>query len=293
MIMKPRVLTYNLKAANNCKLYVVTDIHYETNRIFELTNIIREAIKANPDAIILAGDTINYLDDIKDDISRLDLKYFFKDLRKVAPIYLGIGNHDQMCKDRKFLPAKMPEEQQLFINFCYDLPEITLLHNQKVKIKKGVNLIGLTLPRDVYQLPNSKGTEEPAKKLKAELKKHRKLLSRTRPNETNLLLVHSPRRFTPEVIESLPGIDYIITGHMHQGCVPFGLDEVLPGTRGIIAPGNAPLPVRARHTYPKYSDKLLVLPAYKTFAGWRRHRNILFPQSHTVLKLSRRRPSHS
>lgn len=282
--MKPRILTYNLKAANDCKIYIVTDTHYESGRIFEFDNILKEAKKSKPDVIIMAGDTINYLNDIDSETSRQELINFFKKLSSIAPVYLGVGNHDQMHKDRKFLPAKMLKEQQIFLDFFRSIPEITLLHNQKVELKKGINLIGLTLSRDDYQLPNSTGTEEPAEKLKEELLKHQKLLSRTSPNETNILLIHSPRRFTSEIVDSLGGIDYIITGHMHQGCVPFGLDEILPGTWGIIAPGNAPFPIRARHTFPKYSDKLIVLPAYKTFAGWRRHRNAIFPQSHTIIQ---------
>ena len=286
--MKSRVSTYNLKAQNTCRIYVATDTHYESGRIHELDNIITEANKSHPDVIVLAGDTINYLDDINSKKSRSDLKNFFQRLSQIAPVQLGVGNHDQMHKDRKFVPEKMLKEQQIFLDFIRSIPEITLLHNQKVEIKKGINLIGITLPRDAYQKPSTVGTQEPATALKSCLSQNKALLARS-GKETNILLIHSPRRFTPEIVNSLKGTDYIITGHMHQGCVPFGLDEKLPGTVGIIAPGYAPFPTRSRHTYPKYSDKLIVLPAYKTFSGHRRHWNACYPQSHTILSLTKQR----
>lgn len=285
--MKTRVLDYQLKAKTKCKIFVATDVHYESARPIGLLPIVGEAERCCPDAIIIAGDTINYLEDIESESDRSELLNFFQMLTKIAPVYLGIGNHDQMHKDRRFLPEKMRAEQQFFLKFFRSLPKVTVLHNQKVEIKNGINLIGLTLPRDVYQKPGSRGTQEPPEKLEELLKKHQNLLKRENPKETNILFIHSPRRLTPEIVEQLDGTDYIIAGHMHQGCVPFGLDEKLPGTLGIVAPGNAPFPIRARHTYPKYSDKLIVLPAYKTFAGWRRHRNALYPQSLSVLHLSK------
>lgn len=284
--MKLRIKTYNLKAAEKCKLFIATDIHYESGHPLELLPIINEARRIHPDAIIIAGDTINYLDDISSIPDQSELFNFFQMLSKIAPVYVGVGNHDQMHDDRKFIPEAMKIEQEMYLDFIKSLPKVTLVHNQRVKIKQGINLIGLTLPRDAYQIPGTTGTQEPASKLKELLKSQHKLLDRTNPNETNILLIHSPRRFTPEIISQLDGIDYIVCGHMHQGCVPFGLDEILPGTGGIIAPGYAPFPIRARHTYPNYSDKLIVLPAYKTFAGWRRIFNALYPQSMSVLQLS-------
>lgn len=281
---KPRIITYHLKSSVRHRIYVATDIHYESGRPLELLNIIFQAQRTHPDSIIIAGDTINYLEDIKSEMDRSELYNFFQMLSSIAPVYVCLGNHDQMHKDRKFNPDKAPAEQKFYLDFLRSIPKITVVHDRKVKLKKGLNLIGLTLPRDAYQRPGSTGTPEPPEKLAEYLRKHQALLKR-KGKETNLLFVHSPRRFTKEILDGLDGIDYVISGHMHQGCIPFGLDEKLPGTLGLVAPGYAPLPRRARHTYPKYSDKLIVLPAYKSFAGWHRIFNPFFKESHTILDL--------
>lgn len=285
--MKPRIKTYRLPATVNFRLYVVTDTHYELKRPQAILGIIKQAQKSRPDAILIAGDFLNYLDDLSTSISRQFLSTFFDKLSKIAPVYLGIGNHDQMYKNRSYIPQKAKKEQQVLLDFLAKIPSVTLLHNKKVKLSNNLYLIGITLPRSCYQKPGANATKEDPKDLQKILNQNAPLLKKQSPNDTNILVLHSPRRLTPEIEATLPGVDYIITGHMHQGCVPLGLDEILPGTRGLIAPGYAPFPIRARRTYPNYSQKLLVLPAYTTFTGRRYFLNRLYHQSHTLLHLEK------
>lgn len=231
--MKSRIISYELPASVNHKIYLVTDTHFEAARPHQLDNIISCARATAPDSIIIAGDFINYLNDIKSEPARQYLRSFLEKLSKIAPVYLGLGNHDQMFKNRKFIPENAKKEQQIYLDFVESIPGITVLHNKKVKLSNNLYLIGLTLPRDCYQEPYSQTTKETVENLQKVLKTHQNLLKKAAPTHTNLLLVHSPRRFTPEVLAGLPDVDYILTGHMHQGCVPFGLDEILPGTREI------------------------------------------------------------
>ncbi|MBQ9019906.1 metallophosphoesterase [Candidatus Saccharibacteria bacterium] len=283
--MKTRIKTYHLAGKHKLRIFVATDTHFEARRPGGMDEIVSEARKARPDAILLAGDTVNFLEDIGTEEARERLAGVMRGLAEIAPVYVGIGNHDQMGNDRTRSLKMAGRMQKKYIDFVESIPGEILLHNRRVKIGEGVNLIGVTLPLRCYQMDGSEATFEDEGELRKVLAEHRDLMRRRSVDETNILVIHSPRRLSNEIVEELEGIDYIICGHMHQGCVPFGLDEVLPGTVGIIAPGYMPFPVRARHTYPRHSRKLLVLPAYKTFAEHRAFLNGIYPRSLSILEI--------
>ena len=62
-----------------------------------------------------------------------------------------------------------------------------------------------------------------------------------------VLLMHSPIFIDNKIVrEKLSSYDLILSGHMHNGCIPPIIDELFKNDRGIIAPNKKIFPKNAR-----------------------------------------------
>ena len=78
----------------NKKICLITDLHYAKEYDLSILKKILDSVSLNkPNFICLSGDIIDYADMIYD--SSIDtLKDFIKDLSKLAPVIVSLGNHD-------------------------------------------------------------------------------------------------------------------------------------------------------------------------------------------------------
>ena len=67
------------------------------------------------------------------------------------------------------------------------------------------------------------------------------------------------------IYDKLSYFDYFITGHMHNGCIPPIINEIIKGNKGIISPTKKLFPKNTRNTITTIEDKLLVNGPITTF----------------------------
>ncbi|MBQ8825092.1 MAG: metallophosphoesterase [Ruminococcus sp.] len=211
--------------SDNLKILHISDIHHRTfgkcnSRIVEKTK------KISPDIIVITGDLI----------SRNMKKYyntgvFLKNLRKIAPVYLSLGNHELD------LPPNLRNKLFKIINKS----GVRILKNETVKIKKNnftTYISGITLDIECYK---SKDKKRKYKNLKQYTEKDLYNAIGNKKGYT-ILLAHNPLFFEEY---AKWGADLVLSGHVHGGIIR------LPIIGGILSPERKLLPKYSKGLYKK------------------------------------------
>jgi len=214
------VVTYPISSAKigsdfwGFRIAVISDLHNcsvgEDN-----TLLVDTMADLAPDCILLAGDMITE-EKRRGKVCEDKAMDLLGKLAAIAPVYYGMGNHEQRWKDRD-LP-----QRRAFDGFCDDLRRmgITLLDNRSVRLRKGdaeIRVTGLALPNTFY---NKKKIVH----LRAE--QIDKLVGGTDDSCYQLLLAHTPQFFA--AYETW-GADMTLVGHYHGGVIR------LPWLGGVIS----------------------------------------------------------
>ncbi len=236
--MKIRVNQYDLKSSKkgkNLKIALFSDIHYSglNFNINKLNTIVEELENSNPDFICIPGD---FLDDAKAIEESIEFNDFLFRCSAIAPTILSIGNHDSRIKEKG---------KTHYVDITAFLDELKLIHNvyvleNEVITINDVSFYGLYLPNDMYLEKEDKYIDFALEYLKEHPIKLKK--------ETyNILLSHVPTIFAcDEIFQYIKNVDLILSGHMHNGGVPIGLDKVMSGSGGLVSPNIKPFPKVAR-----------------------------------------------
>lgn len=227
-------------------ILVFSDLQFShktsNNKLQKLLQELRIAAKQyRADYFFFLGDLINSLDEISADKHRHVLIEWLKQITKIAPLIMIIGNHDYNYK------GYYVRNSNYFKHWCADLHQIPNLH--LLGVDKGhyifddgaIRVMGLMLPDECY--PTKKLSEDDAvtayqKQIKQTLPKLKAI-----PQRDYYLLIHSPRHIDTVPIDS---DIFTLAGHSHNGLVPPGLDELFGfSTRGLIAPGYKVTPTRS------------------------------------------------
>lgn len=77
---------------------LVGDLHFKTSDIercqIMCKDVISKANETNPDFIVILGDVYHDFEQIKQSVNRR-VTDFFEEMRKIAPLYVLVGNHDR------------------------------------------------------------------------------------------------------------------------------------------------------------------------------------------------------
>ena len=226
--MYVRALDYRLHSAKITKQYnlmLLSDVHIEPilNRQDEtnIAAILEIAKQRQPDAIMIAGDFLDTLEVLYCEVILEKIKSFLHILNSIAPVYIGVGNHDLgigfQARQAKY-ELKMFSEYQSFI---FSTPA-NLLHNSSAYLdaSKEIKILGLTLPPEYYNLDKDKHLDarEKHKCLENMLVENAKGVN----EDFTVALVHSPEHLDVKMRKTCPGIDLFISGHLHDGLVPVG-----------------------------------------------------------------------
>lgn len=217
----------------SAKLY--SDLHYvpEDDLSF-LKRSVNNVESEKPEYIFFLGDLLD-----ESNFSISDLKMLFDLLArmaKVSKVILVLGNHDQLTRDSKgqWTEHYNPE----LINALKNIG-IHVLENEAYE-DDNIYAFGTRFSGSYYE------KKEPARPFIETIKD----IQYADTEKFNLLLEHSPKHtFDGQFIslfDNLQELDLTLGGHYHNACVPWYLDKILPGNRGLIDPYNNLFPSNAR-----------------------------------------------
>lgn len=231
------------KVSREIKIAVFSDLHYSSlfkRRRFK--DILDTLIENKPDYICVPGDIVDDAGVLDINNNYQELIAFFKNLGKIAPTFISIGNHDikRIMNNRSFY-----DEKRTFKNKfdCLRKDNVILLDNEIYEVDN-VRFIGCNLSFSYYYNLNCK---EDAKILVRDFNKN---IRKFNDDKLNILLCHSPICILSEEvinnIKLLANVDIVLSGHMHNGMVFNIISGIFPKNRGIIAPNKKLYPDNAR-----------------------------------------------
>ena len=235
---KFKTTTYTIRShklqSHGFTIAMISDLHnVELGKKNE--NLLQALQEAKPDIICIAGDLV-----LGKKEKSVKIAYdFIKRAVKIAPIYYGLGNHEQRMKK---YPQVYGEEYRIFEKKIQKLG-VTMLENSSsfLEIKgEKIQISGLALPEEYYK-----------KRKKAELsiKTMNRLVGKVSKENFHILLAHTPK-YGDTYLEW--GGDLILAGHYHGGMMR------LPILGGVISPDFKLFPKYCRGDFHRQDRHLIV-----------------------------------
>ncbi len=218
-------------------LFLITDLHYYSAKDLKKYQIITSEIKKQtPDFVMIGGDLLDcaFINDA--DLLIEEIKVW----AKWSKVLVGIGNHDITTEK---------EKEQKNIEFFKKLklvPNVFVLDNETLETDD-IRFIGVTLPYHYYYRKQEDPTE-------LEQFLNQKFPNSFDDKKINILLIHSSIGLTLHQklsnIKVLNNIDFIFSGHTHNGMVPKILERIMKNN-GFIWPNKKLFPklVRGKFEY--------------------------------------------
>lgn len=230
---------YTNKNIKETKIAVISDIHFNNkyNRKI-LKKILNQITKNKPEYITIIGDIL----DTSNTTDLEDLKIFLENLSRIATTLVVLGNHDEKAGS---IHNWISEKNEKLIKILTNIKNLYLL-TDKTFTNNNITFYGFHLSYDHYEVQHEsyESFVNELKDIKCNLNK----------KNYNITLFHSPINIYTYIKENkkhnLNNSDLIISGHMHNGCLPFiisyPLNKIFKSSRGIISP--------SRKLFPKYAQ---------------------------------------
>ncbi|MBQ4031185.1 MAG: metallophosphoesterase [Bacilli bacterium] len=229
---------YTDKDIKDFKIALFSDLHYYPNYPSKtMDSIINQIKENNVDYITIAGDILD-----SSDCTDLDqLKEFLTKLANIAPTIVITGNHDEKAGHRHHWQY-VPNEK--LIDVLKSIKNLYYIDNNNYEINN-INFYGIKLSYDHYS--NNEHYDSFVEEIN-------KLDYKLNKKNYNITLIHSPiniYNYLKKNKESnLNETDLILSGHMHNGCLPYWISNIINklfhSTRSIISPDGS--------LFPKYSQ---------------------------------------
>lgn len=193
---------------------VLSDLH--NCMVGEKNELLLEAVRnLRPDVILLTGDMITeekFGNKVYEDVALA----LISELAKIAPVYYGMGNHEQRWKER------CVPDRRTFTDFCRELEimGVRIMDNRSVLLTRAgeqIRITGLALPNRYY---NKK------KRVHLSAEEIRSLVGSRDEEHFQILLAHTPQFY--EAYRNW-GADVALAGHYHGGVIR------IPGLGGLIS----------------------------------------------------------
>lgn len=231
----------NKNIKKDIKIALLSDIHYYKGYNKKILNKIYNQIKkTQPDYICIPGDIVD-----RSKINNIDCKTLFSWLESIssfAPTIITLGNHDIKDGERHDWKYNCNVE---YINGLKTLKNVYLLEDTK-KDFNDISFYGFNLSYKYYE-----DDDELYETFESEVKD---LNPNFNNNNYNVIVFHSPINIYKFIKNNnkhpFNKCDLILSGHMHNGCLPYWFSKFINKTfktsRSIISP--------LRTILPKYSQ---------------------------------------
>ena len=277
---------------------LLSDIHASKSTDYNwLYKAAEEVKKRGATAIMVLGDLLN---DGLDTESAKRLSDVLYEFGKTAPVIMITGNHDLVTPKltdtgERWLFIRIPEEIAILeqnISLFSNVPNATFLRNEDTLLPGGIRVLGLHMKPGYYI---------------NEADNHLMLCETLAGNfgntldkcEYNIFLSHSPiNLMNPNFRENFyvfDNVDLQLAGHMHNGLLPYYLEWLIPGNKGLIGKRE-----RKPYLFPSYSKGKIhfggnsygvIASPYCTFSAEKKDKvkfNALYPPVLQTVKVRKR-----
>lgn len=230
---------YTNKIKNEYQIALISDIHFNdkfNRKIFK--KILNQIKERQVNYITIAGDIL----DTSSTTNLDDLKDFFIELTHIAPTIAVLGNHDEKAGQ---IHNWTYEKNEKLLELLNSIENLHFLNDSNFTDDE-ITFYGFNLSYHHYEVKKESYETfcEEIEKLKCEIPE----------NTYNITVFHSPINIYTYLKKnkksSLNKTDLILSGHMHNGCIPHTIarffNKVFRSTRGFISP--------RRELFPKYAQ---------------------------------------
>lgn len=227
------------KNIKDTTIALISDIHYHNTFNSKLFDKITKQIQiSKPDYIAIAGDILDTTTTTDMNV----LEDFLKQLASITTTIVILGNHDEKQGEMKNWSYK---KNQKLINILNNIDNIHLL-TDTTYTKDNITFYGFN--------PSFKYYEEDKETYESFCNEIKDLKCNIPNNTYNITLIHSPINIynflSKNKGHNLNNSDLILSGHMHNGCLPFWITNIInklfKSTRSIISP--------TRKIFPQYAQ---------------------------------------
>lgn len=220
---------YSKKDIKNLKIALISDIHYYPGYNHKILNKLLNQIKKNkPDYICIAGD-------ILDTTKCNDLTPLFNwltELTTISPIIAVLGNHDEKCGS---MWNWTHQKNEMLLNGLNKINNFYLLDNTTLTFNN-LTFYGFNATYKYYEKDN-----ETFESFEEEMRDKNPKFNK---DNYNITLFHSPINIYKYIEKykehPLNETDLILSGHMHNGCIPYLIthpfNKIFKSSRSLINP---------------------------------------------------------
>lgn len=251
------VVTPRNNQSSSIRIINISDIHFgkkmkieKVRRAFQLTE------RLKPNYICLLGDNLDTTNVIDDATKKMEFFDLLEYSGSIAPTMVSLADHDQRyTKEDGHIEIDYRRE---FWDGVNELKNVHVLNNFGYEDEQ-VRFLGYTLPshhyHGKYDLPFGSvcctdRKDEDVSVLVEDMIWNEELFESYMHNpkkKFSAVLFHSPQNVMDEEVSYyLSGFDHIYSGHMHEGCMPPILDEIIPDNHGLISPQKTLFPNSSR-----------------------------------------------
>lgn len=234
------LILYSDKISKDMNFLIVSDMHLTSD--FGYSNLrkisFNNYIDFNSiDHIIIPGDIVNDVNDLKDKNFKILLQDALYELSHRKPVFVSYGNHDQMTKhnSNKWLPG----DRIILKKSLEEIPNFTLISSGEQIEKDGIEYSACSPIFSYYE-----GKKENMLEYKKYFYANCWNVDFSK-DKYSIFLTHEPQsiiRLSKEKGKCiLPNTDLVISGHMHNGLVPNFLQTIIKN-KGFISPQMELLP---------------------------------------------------
>ena len=253
---------------------LLSDLHFSAKvKNITLERVAEWTENQKPDYIFLLGDLVNCLDELNDKAQRDRFTSFIERLSAVAPIISILGNHDYYRHEGTKRGIWRVSDPTPIMEALKGNPRVAFLLNESYE-DENLYLYGIAPDSDYYCYDTAHGEKSsifaPQYEDKNILLHNFKQIPSEKLHDLpkgkiKIFLCHSPVFLNDKQIRPfITDFDAYISGHMHNGVVPPAVNDVWLSDKGILAPGNALFPRRARNANMTYKDPNIILGSIQT-----------------------------
>lgn len=235
------ITLYNKNVKNDFKVVALGDIHLSKSvDKIKITAIKKQIKEEKANYNVFLGDFVSTPKELENKEIQEQLLDLIKASALVAPTMIILGNHDFINKNKEKDNKYSIENNKAFWEKVISINNVYLLNN---KLYQDNQVLFMGYKETLKYYYNNESYED-LEVFFNDFKSYPKLYKNLPKDIIKIGLIHSPEYAKLEKNNMLlRDYDLLISGHNHDGCIPFGFGNF---TFGIISPKKKIFPKEAR-----------------------------------------------